>query len=1139
MSGVIQSLHGQLAELEENLRLVQEQKSKYVQETDIPLQLTKDERRIEAEITDLRERLAWLAETACPYRGLEPFEAEHAEFFFGREAMVESLVAKVGKVCFVAVVGPSGCGKSSLVRAGLVTALYGGALSGSQEWAIRIFRPGREPLRALAVPLVTLLEPESSEVDRLAEARKLADHLQNEALSMDDVVAHLREVHPGLPHLVLVADQFEELYTECDDKAVRRAFVKALLAVAETEWVTVVLTLRADFYGRVLEDRTLGKQVSNGLVSVLPMSEAERRAAIEGPALATGRTFEAGLVERVLGDVGDEPGNLPLLEFALTLLWERQTDGQMTHVAYDAIGGVEGALARYADETYNRLNTVEQEGARRVLVQMVLPGEEVTDDLPRSTSRAEVGAEDWGLIQKLADTRLVVTQRDPTGQEVAEVVHDALIRVWMQLRSWVDADRDFRSWQERLRAAVHQWKTSNRDAGAVLHGVLLVEALRWWGERRNDLGADERVFIETSAARVRRVRHLKMGAVATAIVLVLLALAVTVIEQVGVFAPHWISTNGPYGGAANFITVHPQQSDTIYVGTIGRGVFKSEDGGQTWYARNVGLTNLTVHDIQLDPFNASVLYCATKAGIFRSRDSGQNWADISDGVLVSSIRSIALDPNQQDLVYIGTWGAGVYMTEDAGEHWSQSSDGLASLVAEDISIDPLHSSRVYVATPQGVFGSKNGGQTWQYLGPVQADVRIVAVDSTNTNVLYAGVWGQGVFRSDDGGQTWALASEGLTDKRVRSIFLTVPGTEEIYVGTFKGDLFRSRDGARHWSRVTGGLGIARSIANDPRDPRVLFLATNNGLFKSTDGGQAWSRTGLYGLAVRALARAGSEPTTLFAGTEHGVFRLADDDQWLSANEGLRAVNVQRIFASENAPEIAYVIVGDGELYRRDSETQTWVPFGPDAPSLATLAIDSTDPDHVLVASSTGQLLLTLNGGGTWNQVENTPSLPRCVAFDGTDPPVIYIGTDNHGVFRSTDYGTTWDAINIGISDPTIVALAVDSTAPDLVYAATGIGVSKTTDGGETWHTVGGNVFNTDIHSIALGADGQTVWVVTGRGIFRSDDGGVSWRLVDRGLPVSSPYVLSIGKGEPADVYVGTQEGVYRLRYWWDALFNPD
>jgi energy-coupling factor transporter ATP-binding protein EcfA2 len=508
MSETVQSLREQLAEAEGNLRLIRERKAEYVEPHKIDLDLIKAERHWEAQIADLKRRLVWLTEFPCPYRGLEPFEAEHAEFYFGREEMVERLTAKAGQASFVAVVGPSGCGKSSLVRAGLVTALREGALAGSQDWATRIFRPGRNPLRALAAPLVALLEPEASEVDRLAEVRKLADHLRDGVLLMDDVTARLREVNPDFPHLLLVADQFEELYTECDDETLRRVFVKALLAAAETEWVTVLLTLRADFYGRVLEDRALGEWVDVGLFNVLPMSEAERWAAIERPALAVGQVFEPGLVERILNDVTDAPGSLPLLEFALTELWVRQTAaGLLTHEAYEAIGEVQGAVARRAEVVYRGLEEQGQgEIVRHIFLRLTHYGEGVKgtrrqatlDNLvtPR-TPRVAVEA----VGRALADARLLVIGRDEaTDMVTIEVAHESLIQGWERLRRWLDDNWVFGLWRERLATARQTWDEMEWDEGALLRGAPLVESEGWLTERGDDLNVDERRYIQRSVA---------------------------------------------------------------------------------------------------------------------------------------------------------------------------------------------------------------------------------------------------------------------------------------------------------------------------------------------------------------------------------------------------------------------------------------------------------------------------------------------------------------------------------------------------------------------------------------------------------------------------------------------------------------
>jgi KaiC/GvpD/RAD55 family RecA-like ATPase len=514
MSDTFQSLQRQLTEAAESLRLIQERKTEFVLKTDVPLQLVKDERRLEAQIADLQKRLDQLAKVPCPYRGLEPFEAEHAEFYFGRGPMLERLLTKMGETSFIAVVGPSGCGKSSLVRAGLVTALRDGALPGSQNWAIRIFCPGRDPLWALVVPLVALLEPESSEVDRLADARRLAQYLRERTLSMTEVVARLREVHTDLSRVLLVADQFEELYTECDNESIRQAFVSALLAAAESEWVTVVLTLRADFYGRILEDRSLARRVDGGLVNVLPMSEDERRAAIEGPALATGRAFEPGLVERILQDVANAPGGLPLLEFALTGLWARQTaEGQMTHSACRAIGEVQGAVARRAEAVYTDLREkYGGETVRRIFLRLLHYREGTEETRRRATLQSLVTPrtpyqEVSSVVGALTDARLLVTGRnEATGTVTVEVAHEAVIQGWARLRHWLSDDRAFGLWRERLAVTQQAWEDTKHDEGTLLRGALLAETERWLAERGDDLNEAERIFIEDSLALRERER---------------------------------------------------------------------------------------------------------------------------------------------------------------------------------------------------------------------------------------------------------------------------------------------------------------------------------------------------------------------------------------------------------------------------------------------------------------------------------------------------------------------------------------------------------------------------------------------------------------------------------------------------------
>ena len=483
-----------------------------------------------------------------PYRGLEAFEAEHAASYFGRTAMVAKLLAKVQSTNFVAVVGPSGSGKSSLVRAGLVTALREGNLPGSRDWQIAIIRPGDDPLRALATPLVTQIGPALQPVERLKQVRAMATGLQDGSLPIGDVLAEVRSQQPGLSRLLLIFDQFEETFTLCSDEALRRTFLQTLLTAANTPWLTILFTLRADFYGRVLEDEPFGRRVDAGLVNVLPMTDAERRAAIEQPAVNAGRRFEEGLVQGILDDIETEPGELPLLQFALTELWERQTpEGVLTHAAYAEIGAVAGAIAKRADQTLKGLQSDEQAAVRRIFTRLVRVAQpdEGSEDTKRRIGLTEMDPAMQTLVYKLADARLLVTGRDEqSGNETVEVAHEALIRGWSELKVWLNSDREFLLWRQRLRALVANWLASKADEGALLRGALLTEAEPWHKTRVDDLIEQEQRFISASrtladreeqereAARQRELAQAKTArnrsliALATALAALVLALVV-------------------------------------------------------------------------------------------------------------------------------------------------------------------------------------------------------------------------------------------------------------------------------------------------------------------------------------------------------------------------------------------------------------------------------------------------------------------------------------------------------------------------------------------------------------------------------------------------------------------------------------
>ncbi|BAY26758.1 WD-40 repeat-containing protein [Calothrix sp. NIES-2100] len=443
----------------------------------------------------------------CPYRGLFHFGPNDADVFFGRGIFIEELYSATKTHNFIPVLGASGSGKSSVVLAGLVP-----KLQKEGHWQFTHFRPGSVPFYALAEALVPLYAPELDRTDQIAQTRKLAGYLFNSTVSLADVFRTIQQNHPN-NRVLLIADQFEEIYTLCNNPEIRRKFLDCLLGSLETPTSlsasarVLVATMRADFLGNALSYRPFADVLQNADWKLGPMNREELTQVIEKPAQKLGVTFETGLVERILNDVENQPGNLPLLEFALTQLWNKRSRKQLSHKIYEEIGRVEGALARHADEKYGNLTDEEKEKVRRIFIQLVLPGEGA-EDTRRVAMKTELGEQSWSLVKQLADARLVVTSRNLSAQETVEVVHEALIRNWTELREWMNKDRVFRAWQERLRAAKGQWEATNQDSGSLLRGAALAEAEEQLKERPEDL-INEKEFIDASLKESQRIEQEK------------------------------------------------------------------------------------------------------------------------------------------------------------------------------------------------------------------------------------------------------------------------------------------------------------------------------------------------------------------------------------------------------------------------------------------------------------------------------------------------------------------------------------------------------------------------------------------------------------------------------------------------------
>ena len=443
-------------------------------------------------------------EGVCPFKGLASFEPVDADYFFGRERLVAELVARLVGAGFLGIVGPSGSGKSSLLRAGLLPALAGGVLPGSEGWRRLLLRPGEHPLEELRRVLV------SGARDPLAEA-----------------LATL----PADARLLIAVDQLEELFTACRSDAERSAFAEVLARAANDPAgrAVVVVALRADFYGRFAAYPGLAELLGANQVLVGPMQASELRRAVELPAARAGLRVEPELVDALVDDVEGEPGALPLLSTALLELWQKRQDGTLTLAEYREAGGVHGAVGRLAEGTYARVPDGRRPIVRAVMLRLVGEGERDAPVRRRAPlAELDVGREDVAdVLATLADSRLVIL-----GEGSVEVAHEALLREWPRLREWIEEDTEGRRLRRHITQAATEWDAGARDQGELYRGARLAAALDWSTDHAFELNELEREFVtesrdvsEREAKRARRTNRRLRGLLIGVAVLLAAAVA--------------------------------------------------------------------------------------------------------------------------------------------------------------------------------------------------------------------------------------------------------------------------------------------------------------------------------------------------------------------------------------------------------------------------------------------------------------------------------------------------------------------------------------------------------------------------------------------------------------------------------------
>jgi WD40 repeat protein/serine/threonine protein kinase len=470
-----------------------------------------------------------------PYKGLRAFLETDALDFHGRDPLVDELLQAVRSHPVVALVGPSGSGKSSVVRAGLIPRLRAGGLPSSRAWLVTTMFPGSYPFEELEAALLRVaVESPQGLIDELSSDGRGLLRVTKQILPTDD------------SRLVLVIDQFEELFSTVASESTRRLFLENLVSVAadQRSRIRIVLTMRADYFHRPLEYSEFAGVLRDGLVTVAPMSAEGLALAIAAPARAVGVEIEPGLVSRVIADVESQPGGLPLLQYALTELFSARADDELTISGYEATGGVLGALGRRAEALYTELSPTAQETARQLFLRLVTVDEDAAGDTRRRVRRSELSSlavDQQALdlvINQYGTFRLLSFDSDPvTRGPTVEVAHEALLREWPRLRGWIDEQRDDLLLHRRVNAATREWLESGRDPSFALRGSRLEQAENWQTRTGIALSGEEREYLAASqdlrdaeAAASRRHRRRLLVAVAAGLTALAVAAAVALVQ---------------------------------------------------------------------------------------------------------------------------------------------------------------------------------------------------------------------------------------------------------------------------------------------------------------------------------------------------------------------------------------------------------------------------------------------------------------------------------------------------------------------------------------------------------------------------------------------------------------------------------
>lgn len=638
----------------------------------------------------------------------------------------------------------------------------------------------------------------------------------------------------------------------------------------------------------------------------------------------------------------------------------------------------------------------------------------------------------------------------------------------------------------------------------------------------------------------------------------------------------WVRTGGPLGGLGYDVRMRPDNPDVMYVTDAWAGVFISDNGGQTWYPSNQGITTRTgesgdsipVFCLTIDPHNYDTIWIGTQnvRGIFKSTDGGRTWVETDKGVVEHegiTFRGITIDPRSSDIVYAAA--------ELASFAWSGREQ----------------QGREFDKTKGVVYKTVNGGENWTPIWRGNNLARYIWIDSRNPDVLYisTGIFdreaansdsilnkpgGEGVLRSIDGGQTWYSVNSGLRNLYIGTLFMHPENSNILLAGTGNnaypegGGVYLTTNGGTSWQEVVSNENI-NAVEFSLADRDIAYAGSAGAIYRSADGGQTWRKVsvGSEGWGPPGI-RAGfpidfqvdpRNTNRLFANNYGGGNFLSEDGgcTWTIASTGYTGAQVRDIAVDPSNSAVIYAAARSGFFISVDGGN-SWAGLNrPPAFHLEwnAVAVDPSNPQHVLAANNWDPILLVSNNKGqTWNWAGDRlrdGMAWRVIAFAPSDSKTIYAGSsaffsagvfDNQmsaaGVYVSHDGGASWNAANDAVSaQANVIDLAVDPCDPQVVYTATGSsGLLRSANGGQSWIAVNMGVpASVEVLSAAIHPYNSRI-VYAGlaqSGLYRSDDGGTTWRQSMAGMPPEARITdILFDPTNPQVLYVcDIFSGVYR------------